>query len=123
MKKKIKTEFKESLDKINKEFDKFFKLMFDGGHAKLKITSQVSSIKYQEKDKNAEETGEAKIIAEEVEKEEEETEEGLEISLSLPRKKLSSLETLSGGERSLVGIAALFAMISVSPPPRRSSSL
>ncbi|KKU11505.1 MAG: chromosome segregation protein SMC, partial [Parcubacteria group bacterium GW2011_GWC2_45_7] len=68
--------------------------------------------------KNAEEPAEEKI-SEELAKdeEEEEKEEGLEIGLSLPRKKLSSLETLSGGERSLVGIAALFAMISVSPPP------
>ena len=33
------------------------------------------------------------------------------------RKKINSLDALSGGERSLVGIAALFALISVSPPP------
>jgi chromosome segregation protein len=32
-------------------------------------------------------------------------------------KKLTSLDVLSGGERSLIGIAALFAIISVSPPP------
>ena len=30
---------------------------------------------------------------------------------------MTSLDMLSGGERSLVGIAALFAMVSVSPPP------
>ena len=41
----------------------------------------------------------------------------MEIELSLPRKKISSLEMLSGGEKSLVSIAALFALISVSPPP------
>ena len=49
--------------------------------------------------------------------EEEETEEGVEIELSLPRKRIKSLEVLSGGEKSLVGIAGLFALISVSPPP------
>ncbi len=115
---KIKTEFKESLDKINKEFDTFFKLMFDGGKAKLVLTSQVSGVKNQAKNKDADEQVEGKDIVEMAnEDEEKEKEEGLEISLSLPRKKLSSLETLSGGERSLVGIAALFAMISVSPPP------
>ena len=32
---KIDNGFHESLDKINKEFDKFFDLMFDGGKAKL----------------------------------------------------------------------------------------
>ena len=41
----------------------------------------------------------------------------MEIEIKLPRKRIASLEMLSGGERSLVGIAALFAMISVSPPP------
>jgi len=111
---KIKTEFKESLDKINKEFDTFFKLMFDGGKAKLVLTSPKPKAK-KEEDKEVEPKGD--IVAEIAAEEEEEKEEGLEISLSLPRKKLSSLETLSGGERSLVGIAALFAMISVSPPP------
>ena len=48
---------------------------------------------------------------------EEEKESGIEIDLKLPHKKINSLEMLSGGERSLVGIAALFALISVSPPP------
>ncbi len=49
--------------------------------------------------------------------EDEEVEAGLEIDLKLPRKRINSLDVLSGGERSLVGIAALFALISVSPPP------
>ena len=43
--------------------------------------------------------------------------EGIEIDVKLPRKRVTSLDMLSGGERSLVGIAALFALISVSPPP------
>ncbi|MEK7547065.1 MAG: AAA family ATPase [Patescibacteria group bacterium] len=121
---KIKTEFKESLDKINKEFDTFFKLMFDGGKAQLKLVRQETKSKQQainnkQQGKNTDELKEEIAVetANGEEEEEKEPEEGLEISFSLPRKKLSSLETLSGGERSLVGIAALFAMISVSPPP------
>ncbi|MDP2650759.1 MAG: AAA family ATPase, partial [bacterium] len=42
---------------------------------------------------------------------------GIDIEVSLPKKKVKGLEVLSGGERSLVSIAALFALISVSPPP------
>jgi len=42
---------------------------------------------------------------------------GIDIEVSLPKKKIKGLEMLSGGERSLVSIAALFALISVSPPP------
>ena len=42
---------------------------------------------------------------------------GVDIELVIPRKRIGDLEMLSGGEKSLVSIAALFALISVSPPP------
>jgi chromosome segregation protein len=42
---------------------------------------------------------------------------GIELELVIPRKKIHGLEMLSGGEKSLVSIAVLFALISVSPPP------
>jgi len=45
------------------------------------------------------------------------TEAGVEIEMSLPRRRITGLEMLSGGERSLISIAALFSLISVSPPP------
>ena len=48
---KIKTEFEGSLEKINKEFEKFFTVMFGGGSAKLKILKPKI-------DKPAEEEGE-----------------------------------------------------------------
>ena len=48
---------------------------------------------------------------------EEDLQAGIELEVSLPRKKIKGLEMLSGGEKSLVSIAALFALISVSPPP------
>ena len=44
-------------------------------------------------------------------------EAGVDIEIALPKKKVKGLEVLSGGERSLVSIAALFSLISVSPPP------
>lgn len=114
---KIKTEFGKALLKINAEFDKFFALMFGGGHAKLKV---VSSAKRQVSREKAEDgAGEegAELQIPEPAGEEELPEEGLDIDVKLPRKRITSLDMLSGGERSLVGIAALFAMISVSPPP------
>ena len=42
---------------------------------------------------------------------------GIDVELAIPQKKVMSLEALSGGEKSLVSIAALFALVSVSPPP------
>jgi len=43
--------------------------------------------------------------------------EGIEVKVNLPRKKIKSLEMLSGGERALTSIALLFAMSQVNPPP------
>jgi len=110
---KIYSEFNGSLRLINEEFNKFFRLMFGGGQAKIKIKNQKSKIKNDEADSNG---GEAEV--ENIENEEDKEEQaGVEIELSLPKKKINSLELLSGGERSLVSIAALFALISISPPP------
>lgn len=109
---KISTKFGEALIKINDEFQKFFELMFGGGTGKLVLEKPVKIEKRAEAEGN--EAGENEEVAKE---EEEEKEPGIEIKVSLPRKRISSLDMLSGGERSLVGIATLFALISVSPPP------
>jgi chromosome segregation protein len=53
----------------------------------------------------------------EEEDKEEEGPEGLEIDVSLPRKKVKGLMMLSGGERALTSIALLFAVSQVNPPP------
>jgi len=114
---KIHVEFNSSLSLINEEFNKFFRLMFNGGRAKLKLKEQ--KIKKREVDAEIEEGDDtAATPGDDVEEaEEKEKSTGVEINLSLPKKKVSSLEMLSGGERSLVSIAALFALISISPPP------
>ncbi|HEX4104577.1 MAG TPA: AAA family ATPase, partial [Candidatus Paceibacterota bacterium] len=116
---KIKKEFDGSLHKINEEFGKFFALMFGGGTARLRVEKPRA-------EKAADD--EAREADDENEKEEDGEDEdddlplvqkdgGVEIDIKLPRKKITSLDMLSGGERSLVGIAALFAMVAVSPPP------
>lgn len=43
--------------------------------------------------------------------------EGIDINVSLPRKKVKGLMMLSGGERALMSIALLFAISQVNPPP------
>ncbi len=113
---KIHVEFNSSLSLINEEFNKFFRLMFNGGRAKLKIKEQKIS-KKEEKMEIEGESDTAVSPSENDSVEEEEESTGVEINLSLPKKKVTSLEMLSGGERSLVSIAALFALISISPPP------
>ncbi|MGB9608835.1 MAG: AAA family ATPase, partial [Minisyncoccia bacterium] len=112
---KIEDEFGKAFTKINLEFDKFFKAMFGGGQAKLKLVSLKS--KNNQDNLNENKLNQNENQNQNNENEEDSNEKGIEIDIKLPMKKLTSLDVLSGGERSLIGIAALFAIISVSPPP------
>jgi len=112
---KINFDFKEALKLVNKEFENYFRLMFGGGKAKLRIMNYEPRIKSGENSEQRNMT-EEKETAEAASKPEE-MKTGIEIDLNLPRRRITSLEMLSGGERSLVSLAALFALISVNPPP------
>jgi chromosome segregation protein len=113
---KIHNDFTSSLGKINEEFTKFFQLMFGGGKAKLYLEKPEVKNQVLPDEGLADETQQ---MAKEPEKDEEQDElsAGIEMELVIPRKKIKGLEMLSGGEKSLVSIAVLFALISVSPPP------
>jgi len=108
LKEKIDIEFKNGIQKINIEFKEFFSLMFDGGTGSLNLTTEVKKKKIIEQD------GEEVVIEDD---EDEIPEQGIEINVSLPQKKVKELNALSGGERSLTSIALLFAMSQVNPPP------
>ncbi len=100
---RLAVEFSTGLEKINKEFNKLFNVMFGGGEANLTLTKE------QPKKPDLEEG--------EVDVEEEKSEEGLDIKVNLPKKKIRSLIMLSGGERALTSIALIFAVSQVNPPP------
>ncbi len=117
---KIGSEFTGALQSINEEFGRFFEVMFGGGTAKLKLMKrEARNMKHKEDVMGGGALEEQPKDAVKIEAEEEppEVTEGIEIEVKLPRKRINSLDVLSGGERSLVGIAALFALVSVSPPP------
>ncbi len=99
----IERSFKEGIEKINEQFSEFFKLMFGGGNAFLSIIVEHRRPKDEEEES---EEGESLPF-----------EHGIEINVSLPHKKVRDLQMLSGGERSLISIALLFAMSQVNPPP------
>ncbi|HEU0081010.1 MAG TPA: AAA family ATPase [Candidatus Paceibacterota bacterium] len=109
---KLDTLFTDGISKINKQFKEFFALMFGGGESSLSVVKE----KKRKKGPSAEELAELGIEASD-EPEEEETELGVDIAVSLPRKKIKGLEMLSGGERALTSIALLFAISQVNPPP------
>lgn len=96
----LDNEFKKGVAEINKSFNEFFQTMFGGGSAHLTITVEHGR---GEDPENTE--ADYKF------------ERGVEIGVSLPQKKVRELGMLSGGERSLVSIALLFAMSAVNPPP------
>lgn len=109
---KIHSDFKKAFHEVNDSFNTYFRLMFGGGKAHLKLTKPpVVPV-----EAAAEEGVETTPVPEEPQRDPE-LMAGVEIGLSLPKKKITSLEMLSGGEKSLVSLAALFALISVSPPP------
>ncbi|MCX6702373.1 MAG: AAA family ATPase [Candidatus Wolfebacteria bacterium] len=112
---KIHSEFSESLKLINEEFNKFFRLMFGGGSAKMRIKKMEARSKGEEKSEEVVEASKEAVKIEEAEEKEQAV--GIEIELNIPKKRITGLEMLSGGEKSLVSIAALFSLIAVSPPP------
>lgn len=118
---KISTEFAAGLEKINKQFEEFFSLMFGGGQAKLVLVREKkrrpSDTELDLAEKFDGISGTSGIIGETADEETEVVEEGIEISVNLPRKKVKGLMMLSGGERALTSIALIFAMSQVKPPP------
>ena len=107
----LEAKLKDGLHLVNKEFQTFFEVLFDGGSAGLSVLElKKKKIKIDLDDPDA--------IPEEVEDDEEgESDWGIDIKVNLPRKKIKGLEMLSGGERALTSIALLFAMSQVNPPP------
>jgi chromosome segregation protein len=91
-------QFIVGIDKIATEFNRFFTLMFGGGEAKLERVK----LKRNEEGEEGEQTL---------------TEEGVELHVALPNKRVKGLQMLSGGERALTSIALIFAMSQVNPPP------
>lgn len=113
LEKTLENRFREGVLVINKEFENFFSLMFGGGKASLDV------VKQKIRTKRDTDLGGLSYGAEgdEEEDEGESGEEGVEIKINLPHKKIRGLEMLSGGERALTSIALLFAMSQVNPPP------
>mgnify|MGYP000848903296 FL=1 len=91
----LSTRFADGVEEVSKVFSLFFGEIFVGGKAKL---SRVTLKKIGD---DGEET----------------QEDGIELDVSLPNKKVKEIAMFSGGERALVAIALLFAMSAITPPP------
>ncbi|MDP3661481.1 MAG: AAA family ATPase [bacterium] len=113
LREKLDREFTEGVARINTEFQKLFSIMFGGGTAKVAV---VKALKRGTRASADGEEDEAEAFAQTV-AETEAAEEGVEVEVSIPRKKIKGLVMLSGGERALTSIALIFALSAVKPSP------
>ncbi len=84
----LRVRFDQSFVEVDREFGRLFQQLSDGGRGSLELVED--------------ELG---------------AEPGLEVIVQLPGKKRRSLVALSGGERVLVALALIFAMLRVHPSP------
>ncbi|HCA67223.1 MAG TPA: hypothetical protein DEP11_03135 [Candidatus Jacksonbacteria bacterium] len=95
LEREIKTQFAEKFHNLNLAFGAYINELFSGGNGELsEITIQ-------------KENDEGNIVER----------DGVEITAHPPGKKIKHTGALSGGERSLVAVALLCAIISSNPPP------
>ncbi len=83
-----KKSFKSSFEEIRGNFQRIFRILFEGGEADLTLTDQENIL-----------------------------ETGLEIMAQPPGKRLQGLRLLSGGEKTLTSLAFLFALFEYKPSP------
>lgn len=105
METKIHTAFDSAWKDVNVEFNRYFRIIFGGGSASLKkIRLESDTALPAESESDAQEESNNHEI-------------GIDIVASPPGKRITALSMLSGGERSLVALALLFAIIAHNPPP------
>ena len=81
-------QFKEMFDKINVELDVSFKAMFGGGRAKLKMVDPDDILNT-----------------------------GIDIDVQPPGKMIKNIQSFSGGEKALIAISVLFAILKARTMP------
>jgi len=84
----INTNFKETFAKVKENFQKLCGILFEGGKAELVLTNEENML-----------------------------DTGIDIIVQPPGKKLQNINLLSGGEKSLIALALLFAFFMVRPSP------
>ncbi len=122
----IKTKFNESFHKVNTQFEQYFRMLFNGGRAYLSLVKSGEDKTEAETELEAEDAKEAAEEKDGMRPEEKIIAKyekgslavaGVEIRATPPNKKLSAIQSLSGGERSLTSIALLCSLLTCFPSP------
>ncbi len=109
----IKARSESAFRQINRDFDRYFKSLFGGGRAEL---IQIKAEEEEEEEAAPGETAEKAPVRRERRAAPGEV-VGIEILACPPGKKIKNVETLSGGERTLVSIALICAIMTSNPSP------
>ena len=127
MKKKRETAFR----KIRKEFDRYFKILFNGGHAELEEIYGLNRGRAAERASSGGERYQARacppfpraslpVVRPRTKLNHQKKKKiltGIEIMANPPGKKIKHLSALSGGERTLTSIALICAILNCNPSP------
>lgn len=122
----IKTKFNEAFHKVNAQFEQYFRVLFNGGRAYLSLVKPGEDKTEAEAELDAEDAQEQKEEKDGMRPEEKIVAKyekgnmavaGVEIRATPPNKKLSAIQSLSGGERSLTSIALLCSLLTCFPSP------
>lgn len=126
----ITKQSEKAFREINKEFQKYFKILFGGGSCSLVKLKELDQPEGAEDSKVALDRA-MEVMAEEKISEQSDTVDavlarvkkrkdtvaGIDIQATPPGKKLKALNLLSGGERALTSIALLSAIMATNPSP------
>src|SRR3989339_510085 len=118
----IKVKFDKEFKVISGNFEKYFKILFNGGTAKIiKVMEEdVAKSEQEQEEKVAKEKTEGLANMRRIkflQKHNATGLAGIEIQATPPGKKIASITMLSGGERALTAIALICAIISANPSP------
>lgn len=121
----IKKQFSAAIKQIDDEFGKYFKVLFGGGTAHLKLVMEQPVEPAPEPAVEIGPDGKPVTVEEPAHehyslgkmKKSQKIIAGVEIEANPPGKKIQSVTVLSGGEKAMTAIALLSAIIASNPPP------
>ena len=114
---RIESTFSATFEAVKRHFSDVVSTLFPGGEGRLTMVDPPSATDGIEDDDSAEGSGLSEEEADELAASLSADRRGVEISVKPARKAVRSLSLLSGGERSLVAIAFLFAIFLARPAP------
>ncbi len=110
----MRRQFAETFQAVNLRFQRHFATLFSGGSARLEMTAP------RRKSADDDDEDDAELSADHASSASKSAAAlagGIEIFVQIPGKRVQDLALLSGGERAMVSVALLFALLETNPPP------